>query len=190
MRRIPLLLRSCTVALLLARTDVPMFAQGWPNYAEDAQHSAVSGTPSEIPQLIRWSTPVDLQPQYSGSELFIHYGSPVITETNTVVVPVKTGTTDGFEVQAYSYTGSSASLVWTLSTDYSVPACSWTPICGVTLLSNNSLLAVPAGGGTVLLRNQPDFSGGARPPGSRSMVWPTKIPIRRLSTVRSRYARR
>jgi hypothetical protein len=152
--------RAGCLALLLVGTGAPAFAQDWPNYARDAQHTAVSGIPSEIPQVIRWSTPVDLQPQYSGSDLFIHYGSPVITGANTVLVPVKTGTTDSFEVQAYSYKGSSATLLWTLSTDYSVPACSWIPICGVTLLANDSLLAVPAGGGTVLLRNQPDFSGG------------------------------
>jgi hypothetical protein len=157
---IPIVLRAGCFALLLAQTEVPVRAQGWPNYARDAQHTAVSDIPSEIPEVIRWSTPVDLQPQYTGSDLYIHYGSPVITENNTVIVPVKTGTTDSFEVQAYSYTGSSANLLWTLSTDYSVPACSWIPICGVTLLANNSLLAVPAGGGTVLLRTSPDSHGG------------------------------
>ena len=40
---------------------------------------------------IAWQTPVDLSPQFSGEDLLIHYGSPLITAQNTIVLPVKTG---------------------------------------------------------------------------------------------------
>jgi hypothetical protein len=51
--------------------------------------------------VVRWSTPVDLSPHYSnGSDLLIHYGSPLVTRLNTVLVTVKTGQFDGFRVDA------------------------------------------------------------------------------------------
>jgi len=82
------ILAIAQVALLRAQlTDA---GQGWPVYAHDSQHSCLSSVASQKPQFIRWSTPVDLNPQYSGNDLFIHYGSPAITADNTVIVPVKT----------------------------------------------------------------------------------------------------
>src|SRR5262245_17420878 len=72
----------------------------WSSYGHDAQHTAISSVASQPLNQIRWQTPVDLQPQYSGSSLLIHYGSPLVTAANTVIIPVKTGTTDGFKVEA------------------------------------------------------------------------------------------
>src|SRR5207237_10384399 len=69
--------------------------QGWPVYAHDSQHSCLTSVASEKPQFIRWSTPVDLKHQYSGDDLSIHYGSPVITAYNTVIASVQTGATSG-----------------------------------------------------------------------------------------------
>ena len=150
------------ILLLLLGMNATSVAQDWPGYGHDPQHSCVSGVQSQFPQRINWSKPVDLNPQYSGSDLYIHYGSPVITSANTVLVPVKTGATDGFEVQAYSYNSGNGVLtqVWTLVTDYSVPTCQWTPICGITLTPNDSTLAVPAAGGTVYVRTSPDAANG------------------------------
>ncbi len=66
---------------------------GWQGYALNAQHTALSPYASEPLGSIAWHAPVDLDPQYDGNELLIHYGSPVITAANTVLVPVKTGAT-------------------------------------------------------------------------------------------------
>src|SRR4029077_4282161 len=66
-------------------------ATAWSGFGRDAQHTALSTTASQPLNQILWQMPVDLQPQYSGNgSLLIHYGSPVITSANTVIVPVKT----------------------------------------------------------------------------------------------------
>jgi len=69
---------------------------GWQGYALDPQHTALSPVASASLGLIHWQTPVDLNPQYSGGDLLIHYGSPLVTSSNTVLVPVKTGASGGF----------------------------------------------------------------------------------------------
>ena len=74
---------------------------------------------------INWQTPVDLAPQFSGEYLLIHYGSPVVTAGNTVIVPVKTGATEGFQLQARD--GKTGALKWTVTTDYLLPPHGWTP---------------------------------------------------------------
>lgn len=147
--------------LILAYGNEAVFAQGWPGYGRDAQHSCVSGTASQFPQIIRWSTPVDLQPQYNGNDLYIHYGSPVITAANTLIVPVKTGASGGFRLDARN--ASTGALLWSFNTDYVVPSHDWFPICGATLTPNDASVAVPAAGGTVLVEDSPNAAGAANP---------------------------
>ena len=86
------------VAALAAFVGFPGFSQGqnvnsavassqaWNSFARDAQHTAQSPVRSDALNRIHWKTPVDLQPQYSGSDLLIHYGSPLVTAQNTVIV--------------------------------------------------------------------------------------------------------
>lgn len=132
-------------------------AQSWPGYARDPQHSTLSTTPSQLPQLVRWSTPVDLDPQYRGSDLLIHYGTPVITAANTVIVPVKTGASGGFRLEAHN--ASDGALLWTQSSDYTLPEHNWTPAYGVTLTPNDGEIVFPGAGGTIYLRSSPNSSG-------------------------------
>src|SRR5437660_3422808 len=65
--------------------------RAWAGYGGDAQHSALSGAAAQDLLAVHWSRRVDLAPQYTGTVLYIHYGSPVITAANTVIFPVKTG---------------------------------------------------------------------------------------------------
>src|SRR5436309_3245234 len=58
-------------------------------FGGNAQHTGVFQPAAQDLSVIRWQTPVDLMPQYSGSDLLIHYGAPLITSANTVIVPVK-----------------------------------------------------------------------------------------------------
>ena len=102
--------------------------QTWGGYGENAQHSALSAIASQPLQAVHWSTPVDLDPQFSGNgDLYTHYGSPVITADNTVIVPVKTWAYGGFELNAFN--GATGAELWSQSTDYSLPPLSggrWT----------------------------------------------------------------
>ena len=92
----------------------------WFGFGRDAQHSATGAIATQDLTRIVWSTPVDLAQQFSSGSLLIHYGSPVITSHNTVVVPVKTGANGGFRFDARS--GSNGGLIWSGASDYVLPA--------------------------------------------------------------------
>ncbi len=131
-------------------------------FAANAEHTALAPARSQTLGRIRWQTPVDLEPQYSGGELFIHYGSPLITAQNTVIVPVKTGATSGFRVEAHA--GADGSLKWSATTDYVLPTpANWTPEFGPTLTATRSgtRLYYAGAGGTVYFRDDPDSATSA-----------------------------
>src|SRR5947209_4885846 len=129
----------------------------WQGYARDPQHSALSAAAAQPLNAIRWQTPVDLQPQYSGNDLLIHYGSPAITAADTVIVPVKTGAGGGFEVNAFD--GGTGSPLWGHSTDYALPPNpGWTQSYGPVLTPTGRYYFAGAGG-TVYYTDHPDGSG-------------------------------
>jgi hypothetical protein len=128
----------------------------WRGFGGDVQHTATSTVQAQPLNQVHWSTPVDLQPKYSGTSLLVHYGTPVVTRRNTVIIPVKTGETDGFRVEAHR--GDSGALLWTQSTDYSLPAHGWVPSLGLALTRRDRLL-IPGAGGTIYRRVLPDRAG-------------------------------
>jgi len=144
--------------LLAAATFVsPQRAQAaWSMHGGNAQHTAISTVPSQSLQQIHWQTPVDLNPQYSGDVLFIHYGSPLVTEGNTAIVTVKVGVQDTFRVEAHR--GSDGLLLWQIATDYTLPPHSWVPSVTPTL-AHAGRLYVPAAGGTLLWTSALDAAG-------------------------------
>ncbi len=129
----------------------------WSGHGHDPQHTANSQVASKPLQSILWHTPVDLQPQYSGNELLIHYGCALITRQNTVILPVKTGATDGFQVEAHQ--ASNGALLWTLTSDYSLPPHNWTPQYSIALTPKNRIYYAGAAG-TVYYRDSPDNATG------------------------------
>jgi uncharacterized repeat protein (TIGR01451 family) len=125
----------------------------WTGYAGGPQHEAISSIASQPLDAIRWSTPVDLNPQFDGNDLYIHYGTPLITQANTVIVPVKTGASDGFEVEALN--GSNGSMIWSQTTDYTLPPHDeWTPSYSPALVGTRMYFA--GAGGTVYYRDSVD----------------------------------
>jgi hypothetical protein len=129
----------------------------WNGYGRDAQHTAISPVPSQPLNRILWQMPVDLDPQYSGGEyLLIHYGSPLITRSNNLLVPVKVGATDGFRVE--SRVATTGATNWMQSTDYRLPPHGWVPSFSPTLTPKNRLW-FPGGGGTVYYCDSPDTNG-------------------------------
>jgi len=134
----------------------PAPSPAWQGLGRDAQHSAASPTASQPLGRIRWQTAVDLAPQFVQNELLIHYGSPLITAGNTVIVPVKTGALDGFRVEAR---GSDGSLQWQLPSDYTLPPHDWTPEFGPALAAP-ARVYFPGSGGKIYFRDHPDASAG------------------------------
>ncbi|HLX96118.1 MAG TPA: hypothetical protein VKU37_10285, partial [Verrucomicrobiae bacterium] len=139
--------------LIAAGAQAQSIRLPWSGYAHDPQHDAIAPVASQPLNRILWHTPVDLNPQYSGGELLIHYGSPLITRSNTIIVPVKTGAMGGFEVDAL--TGGTGATNWVQSTDYVLPAHNWTPSFSPTLTPKNRLYFA-GGGGTVYYCDTPD----------------------------------
>jgi hypothetical protein len=128
----------------------------WSSYGHDAQHDAIAPVQSQPIDRILWQTPVDLNPQYNGSQLLIHYGSPLITRSNTVILPVKTGASGGFEIE--SLAGATGATNWTVPTDYILPSHNWTPSYSPVLTPMNRLYYSGAGG-TVYYCDTPDLTG-------------------------------
>jgi hypothetical protein len=150
-RRFPLFVFAITVLL----------GQGapaaWRGHGQNSQHTAVSPVPAQTLNRIAWSTPIDLDPQVSGDELLIHYGAPMVTEANTVILPVKTGATDGFRIEAHN--PKNGAVLWMLTSDYQLPEHDWTPAYGPVLTLQNRVY-YPGGGGLIRWRDTPNQKTG------------------------------
>src|SRR5665213_864166 len=112
---------SCAVALSLCASGS---AQGWACYGANAQHTGVFTGSIQPLQQIRWQAPLDDDRNYYGSEVLIHYASPMITPANTVVYGYRYTTTaggstdyDNWSIEAR--TGSTGASTWKFRTDYS-----------------------------------------------------------------------
>jgi Bacterial Ig-like domain (group 3) len=144
-----------------------------PTFGGNSQHTSLYAGPSQDLNQVIWKTPVDLNPQYSGGDLEIHYGAPLVTAANTVLVPVKTGATDGFEIEAFNGTdggaagvGGIGNPIYTLSTDYLLPPHNWTPSYAPALASDGAggtRLYYAGAGGSVWYIANPDSSTPAAP---------------------------
>ena len=126
----------------------------WLTHSHDEQHTALSTVQSQPLSKIHWHTPVDLNPPQG--EILIHYGSPLVTAANTVIVPVKTGT-NSFRVEAHN--GVTGKRLWTQNTGYQAPSAGFLPGLGPTILGHQ--LFVPDIAGRVLVRQNPDAATGA-----------------------------
>ncbi len=144
------------MAAAAATMQPKMSAQtgGWLTHSHDEQHTALSTVQSQPLSKIHWHVPVDLAPPQG--EILIHYGSPLITAANTVLVPVKTGA-DSFRVEAHN--GATGKRLYTLNTKYVAPSASFFPGLGPTIFG--SQLFVPDVAGRVIARQNPDQAKGA-----------------------------
>jgi hypothetical protein len=137
----------------------PVDGPPWRGFAGNAQHTSLGAIATQPLAQIVWRMSVDLAPQYSGSgALLAHYGSPVITRRNTVLVPVKTGAAGGFRVDARI--GVNGARLWMLDSDYRLPPHSWVPSFNPVLASDTRLV-MPAAGGRVLMRDDADAASGS-----------------------------
>jgi hypothetical protein len=137
---------------------VPVDGPAWFGFARNAQHSALGEIATQSLATIWWSTPVDLAPPYtSNGSLLAHYGSPLITRQNTVIVPVKISA-GSFRVEARI--GANGNLLWTQDSSYMLPPHEWVPSFNPVLTADRRVL-LPASGGRVLERASADAAAGA-----------------------------
>jgi hypothetical protein len=135
----------------------------WAGFAGNAQHTAIASEQPQRFERIRWRAKVDLHPVLVHGALQIHYGSPMITAANAVLVPTRVSTKAGFRVVAYS--GTSGARRWSLNTDYRPPAftsgrgAATPPLPAV--LTPSTALEVAGAGGTVLVRQHANMKAGA-----------------------------
>ena len=136
----------------------PIAGPAWPMFSRDAQHTTASAIATPPLNRIVWQTPVDLAPQYSGGGyLLTHYGSPVISAMNTVLVPVKTAAQGSFRFEARS--GTNGGLIWSATSDYVVPPHNWFPSFNLTITPNGRVYA-PGSGGKLYYRDNVDSATG------------------------------
>jgi hypothetical protein len=147
---------ALVLALVSMFTIQPSAAQTglWATHSHDAQHTGVSSVAAQPFNQIHWQTRVDLKPPTG--EIFIHYGSPLVTAANTVIVPVKTGT-DSFRVEAHN--GATGALLWKQPTGYTAPMSTFLPGLGPTLYGDK--LLIPDSAGRVLVRKNPNLAKGS-----------------------------
>ena len=129
----------------------PSQATSVPSFAGNAQHTAIYQPAAQNLNLIHWSTPIDL----NNTAGFTHYGSPLITAANTVLVSVKTET-DGFQVNTFD--GNTGAAKYTLTTDYVLPDHGWIPVYNPCLATGSfgTRLYYAGPGGTIYHIDNPD----------------------------------
>jgi hypothetical protein len=142
----------CCLLLFNARA----FAQV-PTFGGNAQHTSVYAPAAQTLNQIKWQATIDFNP---GS--LVHYGAPLVTAGNTVIVPVKTAG-DGFQVKAFS--GSSGAARYTLTTDYILPAHNWIPAYNpcITTGAFGTRLYYAGAGGTIWHVDNPDSNTPSTP---------------------------
>ena len=161
-RFVPLAIAVIGGHFAVNKTAAQSISRPWSGHGHDAQHTAISSSASQPLNRILWQTPVDLNPQLSGNPLGlrVHYGSPLVTRSNTVILPMKTGVTNGFQIKALNSTNGATK--WVRATDYVAAPYGnlWTPSFSGVLTPKNRLY-FPGGGGTVYFCDTPDTTNAA-----------------------------
>jgi Bacterial Ig-like domain (group 3) len=129
-----------------------------PSFAGNAQHTANYQPAAQNLNSIHWTTTIDL----NNTGVLAHYGSPLVTSGNTVLVPVKTAT-DGFQVNAFD--GTSGAAKYTVTTDYRLPTHDWVPVYNPCLATGSfgTRLYYAGRGGTIYYIDGPDTAAHGTP---------------------------
>jgi hypothetical protein len=134
-RRLTLAVFTC---LFLGFTTGQTLAQT--TFGGNAQHTGIFTAPAQPLNVIKWQTDID----FNNTGALAHYGSPVISANNTVLVPVKTGS-DGFRVDAFD--GATGIFKYTVATDYVLPSHNWIPSYNLCIVGTRLYFA--GAGGTM-----------------------------------------
>ena len=138
------MLKRFLPVLLLASSGI--YAQTIvPTFGGNAQHSAVYNPAAQHLNAIHWSAPIDL----NNTGALAHYGAPLITPANAIVVPQKTGANSGFQINVFNAVNGAA--LYSLTTDYTQPSHNWILPYQPALAVNSvdTRLYYPGNGGTI-----------------------------------------
>ena len=138
--------------VLLVANVLNVHAQS-PTFAGNAQHTAQYPVRAQHLNRVLWSTSVDTRAGGAGNS---HYGAPLITASNTIIVPKYMGN-GHWNINAFE--GGTGRLKYTLTNDYTVLASpSWLPVYQPVLVPQPAGLRLyyPGAGGTVYYVENPD----------------------------------
>ena len=134
-------------------------ARAQSSFGGNAQHTANYSPTAQNLNAVHWTTAIDL----NNTGGYAHYGAPVISPANTIFVPVKTGATDGFQINAIN--AATGAAVYSLSTDYTQPPHNWIlpyqPVLATSSIETR--LYYPGAGGTIYYVNNIDSAGHGAP---------------------------
>src|SRR3954466_11418077 len=140
-----------------------------PTFAGNPQHTAVYQPAAVNLNRIKWSTTID----FNNTGSLAHYGAPLITAANTILVPVKiaatptptppTQPTDAFRVDAFD--GVSGTPKYSVTTDYRLPTHNWIPVYNPCLGTGafGTRLYYAGAGGTLFHIDDPDSAAHGAP---------------------------
>jgi hypothetical protein len=150
-------LAQLAVAFGFAVAGVSLADAQSPTFAGNAQHTGLFSPPAQHLNLVRWTTALSLTNEGG----YGHYGAPVITPSNTVIVPVRIAS--GYQLNAFD--GATGRPKYTLATDYIVPAHNWLPAYQPALAAPPSGLRLyyPGAGGTLYYIENPDSDAPGDP---------------------------
>src|SRR5258708_20526917 len=149
---------SCSIACcILAFASVRVHAQSV-TFAGNAQHTSIYAPPAQNLNTIKWTTTID----FNNTGALAHYGSPLVTAGNTVLVPIKTAN-DGFQVSAFD--GASGAPKYTKPTDYILPNYQLIPSYNPCIATGTfgTRMYYAGAGGTVWHIDNPDSNTPATP---------------------------
>src|SRR5665213_1736823 len=134
-------------------------ARAQSSFAGNAQHTANYSTAAQNLNAVHWTTSIDL----NNTGGFAHYGAPVLTPANTIFVPVKTGVSSGFKINAFN--GGTGAPIYSLSTDYAAPSSQWIVPYQPVLATNSveTRLYYPGAGGAVYYIDNVDSASHGAP---------------------------
>jgi hypothetical protein len=156
--------RISSAAALCSVVCAPVLIQAqtpwWGQYGRNAQHTAQVTTGVQAMNHVLWSKAIDLFPPYSGGDLFLHYGCPLVANGGTLVMTVRSGVGNTWSpaVNTYQLEGhnpQTGAVLWTQTTDWIDPPHGWIPSCGSAIGPDNKLYT-PGAGGTVYVRSSAD----------------------------------
>ncbi|HEX7779924.1 MAG TPA: hypothetical protein VF424_11815, partial [Vicinamibacterales bacterium] len=158
------LLASSSRGAATARAQAPAPGQVT-TFGGNAQHTSIFEPAAADLNVIRWSTSIDLAQSFRNA----HYGAPVVTASNVILVPVKTAN-DRFQVSAFDAV-SGIPVYAPLTSDYVLPTFNWYPTYNPALATHVdsgtgqsvTRLYYAGAGGTLFYVDRPDSPGHSTP---------------------------